>query len=115
MENGKKIGEGDIYHGKASAELVEIIETSDGPTGVYKIRATDEQARETLKQGMEQFLGHIKEVPASPKDREGRSFGFSGVKWNTPWEPTGPKRNWAQNPEVQQARVQSLKQQGKLN
>lgn len=114
MENGKKFGEGEIHNSEATAELVEIIESSDGPSGVYKVEATDEKAKEVLKQRMEQFGGRVEEMPA-PKDGKGKSYGFSGVSWNTPWEPKGPKKNWAQNPEAQKARVESLRRQNKFN
>lgn len=29
-----------------------------------------------------------------PREESRAVFGFGGVKWNSEWEPTGPKPNW---------------------
>lgn len=59
------------------------------------IKSSDEETRDILLRHLEYEHG----IPAQAVDpkRTVRIHGFSSSRWNTSWEPKGPKPNWAPN------------------
>lgn len=76
----------------AAAIPVETSIDSDGERVRLEFVANSGEAVDLLKNKMIETYGGTMET-INPKSQ--RSFGLSGVVWNSSWEPKGPKQNWS--------------------
>ena len=77
---------------------VEQIIKGDGTaeTSLRFVGTSQEAIDKAIDVVVEEFGGRIEEPS------KGASFGFT--KWNSPWNPEGPKRNWGPPPDADTAR-----------
>ena|SRR5579872_5556181 len=65
----------------------------EGFTQFESMHHDPEQARQ-IEHDLATDLGFI---PITPEEAQSHHF-FSSKKWNSPWNPEGPKPNWRVNP-----------------
>ena len=65
-----------------------------GQERVYgEIVASDEETAMMLREKMQEEVGADVTLETEERGRSS-SFGFSSLKWRSPWNPPGPKKNW---------------------
>jgi hypothetical protein len=81
---------------KGFIEPVEQVIEPDRTTTVFEVGAdTDQDLDEITDHLVEEHGFHV----GNPTTPTGSSFGFSSSRWNSPWNPSGPKKNWGPPPE----------------
>jgi len=60
--------------------------------------ASDEAMAEVLTEHLEEYLGAGSVEIGFDEHKGGSFFGFSSSRWNSPWKPEGPKKNWGSPP-----------------
>lgn len=86
----------DHDHKFAIALPVEAVIDSRGEQHIhFAVGGTDEETLHKLVEGMKKELpGEIRDIDEDPICKVSSQFGFSDSRWNSPWKPKGPKRNW---------------------
>ena len=52
-----------------------------------------ETVNEMVEEMKKELPGELREAPESCR-KLSSTFGFSSSYWKSPWNPTGPKKNW---------------------
>ncbi len=77
------------------------VSSQDGQN-VFWVKATNCEAAVHLTRQMDEILDfdpsktQLREIPRGTGS--GNFFGFSSDRWNSPWNPAGPKPNWRTKP-----------------
>lgn len=86
---------------------IERIITPNGQSEIVAVTATNEELLNFASEAIQETPNarRVERTPHSEeKQSESHSFGFTRDRWKSPWEPKGPKKNWAppssQNPEL---------------
>ena len=78
------------------AHLHEASINADGTADlIVGIHASSPEGMDRVKEAVDDLLGSDGE---RVKEGTGSSFGFSAGRWNSPWNPAGPKPNWGRPP-----------------
>jgi len=67
--------------------------TSDGANITWAVAASDEEMGQNWVDSAKEELGG-KWTRLNEQGPKSNFFGFSSSRWNAPWQPEGPKKNW---------------------
>jgi hypothetical protein len=84
---------------------LETIITPEGTGTVFAVNGQDQKWIERAVEDLESMYGgeaiklDSEEGSKEQQSSDGpNTFGFNSARWRSPWNPTGPKKNWGYNP-----------------
>jgi len=85
------------------AEIIDIekeIKAGGETYIVFRIRSNCDVATEVLTDILNEIMGDepVSIIDKKPGGQISSTLGFSGDRWDPPYEPEGPRKNWRQSP-----------------